>query len=361
MQMVRICKFREYLFAYLCDAMNIDKENLYQVIENIPNQLIEGLEIAKDVKVEGKFKSIMISGMGGSAFPGNLLRIYLHDLFRKNPSGSHRFGVYQNRFYTLPPEAHDNCLNIISSYSGNTEETVLSFEEALKNNLPCVGIAAGGKVVEMCRQNKIPLALMPPTEKILQPRMATACFFSAIFQILVNTGMVEDKQNEFQVVVEKLKEKEEDFEKQGKKIAEEIAGKTPVIYGSTRFKSLAMIWKIMFNENAKTPAFWNFFPELNHNEMVGFTKPQGKFHLIILRDNQDHPQNLKRIEITSDILKNYGVSSTIVDMPEGEMLFRIFATLQIGRWASYYLALKYEIDPTPVDMVEKLKEELARG
>src|SRR4030042_4500405 len=335
--------------------MVIDKENLYQVIEDIPDQLIEGLEVAKDVKVDGKFKSIMISGMGGSALPGNLLRIYLHDLFRQNPSTNHPFGVFQNRFYNLPHEAFDNCLNIISSYSGNTEETISSFEEALKNNLPCVCIAAAGKVVEMCRQNKIPLALMPPAEIILQQRMATACFFAAVFQILVNCGMVEDKRGEFEAVVKKLKENEEDFEKEGREIVEEVAGKTPVIYGSTRFKSLAMIWKIMFNENSKTPAFWNFFPELNHNEMVGYTRLQGKFHLIILRDNQDHPRNLKRIEVTTDVLKNYGVRPQLVDMPEDGMLYRIFSTLQIGRWASYYLALRYEIDPTPVEMVEKLK------
>lgn len=337
----------------------IDKENLYDVIKNIPDQLLTGLEIAKDVKAEGgNFKAIEISGMGGSAFPGNLLRIYLGDLFRKDQT--HRFGVYQNRFYNLPHEAFDNCLNIISSYSGNTEETISSFEEALKSNLPCVGIAAAGKVVEMCEQNKIPLVLMPPAEIILQSRMATACFFAAVFQILVNCGMVEDKRSEFETVVKKLKENEEDFENQGEKIAEEVAGKTPVIYSSTRFKSIAMIWKIMFNENAKTPAFWNFFPELNHNEMVGYTKQQGKFHLVILRDSQDHPRNLKRIKTTTDILKNYGVSSTIVDMPEDGILFRILSTLQIGRWASYYLALKYEVDPTPVDMVEEFKVALTK-
>lgn len=336
----------------------IDKENLYQVIEGIPDQLVEGLEIAKNVKIEGKFKSIMISGMGGSALPGNLLRIYLHDLFFKDPAANHRFGIYQNRNYSLPPEAFDESLNIISSYSGNTEETVASFKEALKNNLSCVGVSSGGKVIEMCKDNNIPFVLMPPPEKILQPRMAAACNFAVLFQILVNAGMLKDKRNEFEEAVKKLKESEKEFENQGKTIAEEIAGKTPVVYGSTKFKSLAMIWKIMFNENTKTPAFWNFFPELNHNEMVGFTKQQGKFHLIVLRDDTTYPRNLKRIEITSDILKNYGVGSTIVDMPKDGMLYRIFATLQIGCWASYYLALKYEIDPTPVDMVEDLKGSL---
>lgn len=336
----------------------IDKENLYEVIKNIPDQLIEGLEIARNVKIEGKFKAIEISGMGGSALPGNLLRIYLHDLFRKNPSINRRFGIFQNRFYTLPPEAFDNCLNIISSYSGNTEETVSSFKEALKNNLPCAAIAAGGKVIELCEKNNIPCVKMPAG---IQPRMATGYNLAAVFQILVNSGMIEDKRREFERAASKLKENEKEFEEEGKRIAEEMSGKTPIVYGSTRFKSLAMIWKIMFNENAKTPAFWNFFPELNHNEMVGFTKLQGKFHLIILRDNSDHPRNLKRIETTSDILKNYGVDSTIVDMPEGDMLYRIFATLQIGCWASYCLALEYEIDPTPVEMVEKLKKELAQG
>jgi len=335
----------------------IDKENLYDVIKNIPDQLTMGLDLAKDVKVEGTFKAIEISGMGGSSLPANLLRIYLSDLFRESKTAFTRFGVFQNRFYKLPHEAFDNCLNIISSYSGNTEETVSSFEEASKNNLPCVGIAAGGKVLAMCQEKNIPCVKMPEG---VQPRMMAATNFSALFQVLVNSAMIEDKRADFEEAAEKLKARGEEFEEQGKKIAEEIAGKTPVVYGSTEFKSLAMIWKIMFNENAKTPAFWNFFPELNHNEMVGFTKQQGKFQLVVLRDNNDDPRNLKRVEKTTEILKSYGVDSTIVDIPEDGILFRIFATLQIGCWASYYLALKYEIDPTPVDMVEELKVALTK-
>ena len=333
----------------------IDKQNLYQVIERMPEQLVKGLEIAKDVKVEGKFESIMISGMGGSAIPANLLRIYLHDLFVNNSQADRRFGIYQNRFYSLPPEAFDNCLNFISSYSGNTEETVASFEEALENNLSCVGISAGGKVVELCERNNIPYVKMPAG---VQPRMATGYNFAAVFQVLVNAGMVEDKRGEFERTADKLGNNTDEFKEAGERIAGEVADKTPVVYTSTRFKPLAMIWKIMFNENSKTPAFWNFFPELNHNEMVGFTKPHGSFHLILLRDSQDDRRNLKRFEITSKILSRYGVGSTMVDMPEGDLLYRIFATLQIGCWASYFLALKYDIDPTPVEMVEKLKRML---
>jgi glucose/mannose-6-phosphate isomerase len=333
----------------------IDKENLYEVIKNIPNQLIKGLEIARNVKVEGKFKAVEISGMGGSALPGNLLRIYLHDLFHKDPERNHRFGIYQNRFYSLPPEAFDNCLNIISSYSGNTEETISSFKEALKNNLPCVGIASGGKVIEMCKNNNISFVLMPPKEKLLEPRMATACNFAAVFQILVNLGMMEDKTKEFQAYADQLKQNGKEMEEAGKSIAIQLKGKTPVIYSSTKFKSLAMIWKIMINENAKTPAIWNFFPELDHNEVNGYVLPQGKFHVVMLCDKNDHLQNIKRFNITADIIKEYGTGTTIIDIPGGDMLYRIFATLQIGCWASYYLALEYGIDPTPIEIVEKFK------
>lgn len=337
--------------------MNIDKENLYSVIEKMPEQLVEGLEIARGVKVGGNFKSITISGMGGSALPANLLRIYLNDLFYQNPNKNHRFAVYQNRFYSLPPEAYDNSLNIISSYSGNTEETVASFEEALENNLPCVGIAAGGKVLELCQKSGIPCVKMPSG---IQPRMANGYNFAAILRILVNSGMVEDKSNDFRENSELLKANLESFRKQGEEIAKVVKEKTPMVYASTKFKSLAMIWKIMFNENSKTPAFWNYFPELNHNEMVGFTNPQAKFHFLILRDADDHERNLKRVEVTANILKEYGIESTIIEMPEGNILYRIFGTLQIGCWASYYLALEYGVDPTPVKMVEKLKEMLTK-
>jgi glucose/mannose-6-phosphate isomerase len=172
--------------------------------------------------------------------------------------------------------------------------------------------------------------------------------------------MIADKRTAFEEAASKLKDNASEFEELGKKIAEDVAGKTPVVYASTKFKSLAMIWKIMFNENAKTPAFWNFFPELNHNEMIGFTKPQGGFHLIVLRDSNDYLRNLQRVEVTTDILKTHGTNATIIDMPEDGTLYRIFSTLQIGCWASYYLALKYGIDPTPVEMVEELKVQLTK-
>ena len=117
--------------------------------------------------------------------------------------------------------------------------------------------------------------------------------------------------------------------------------------------------EIKINENAKTPAFYNFFPELNHNEMVGYTLPQGKFHIITLLDKEDHPQNIKRMRATAKLLKNKGIDTTIIEMQDSNIFNTIFTTLLLGDWTSYYLALEYKQDPTPVDMVEELKKQLA--
>jgi len=333
----------------------IDKENFRQVILDLPKQFEAGLGIAKGIKIKGNFKSLEISGMGGSSLPANILRIYLNDLYMKDPKKNKRLGIFQNRYYSLPHEAYRDCLNFFASYSGNTEETVSSFQEAVKHKLPSICFATGGKLDEMARKNNIPCAVLPAG---IQPRCATGYFFAAMLQVLINCGLVEDNGAEIIKLAKKLEADMPKLEAEGKKIAKKLVGKTPVVYSSTKYKALAMIWKIKINENAKTPAFWNFFPELNHNELVGYTLPQGKFHIISLRDEKDHPQSIKRFEITAQILKKKGIDTTFVKMPNTNIFNTIFSTLLLGDWASYYLALEYGQDPTPVEMVEDLKNRL---
>jgi len=331
------------------DPKAIDKENLIGVIRKAPEQLTAGLELSKDLRLAKKFDTMVLSGMGGSGHVAELLNVYLDNS-----------QIEVNRSYYLPKKAYDpNCLNIISSYSGNTEETISCFEEALKNNLNCLGLASGGKVAEICTAKNIPLIQMPKPTPDFQPRFATGYSFAALLNLMANNGMIMLNTAILRQAEEKIKSDLRVLENLGQEVAKKVQGKTPVIYAPQKFKALAMMWKIMLNENTKTPAFWNFFPELSHNEMVGFTKPQGNFHFIMLRDKHDHPQNLKRLDITVGLFKEYGIDSVVVDLPEGDLLYRIFATLQIGNFASYYLALNYAIDPTPVEMVEKLKKMLA--
>lgn len=336
------------------DKKNLDRSNLRQMILESPKQFKVGFELARGIKLPGDLKEVTISGVGGSALPGNILRIYLNDLFGRT-SGKRPVSIYQNRFYKLPPESHNDCLNFICSYSGNTEETVSAFEEAIASNLPSVGISSGGKVEEMCLKNNIPHVKLPVPFANFPPRMATGYFFSVLFKIMANQGLVSDTTDELLKVVGNLESDMGKFEEKGRAIAKKLAGKTPVIYASTKYKSIAMIWKIKFNENAKTPSFWNFFPEVNHNEMLGFTLPQGKFFIIMLRDPEDHPRNKRRFEVTAKLLEDHGIETEIVDMEGDDVFLKTFGTMIIGDFASYYLALEYGQDPTPIDMVEELK------
>lgn len=337
----------------------LDVSNLRQMILESPKQFQVGFELARGISVPGNFRSIMISGMGGSALPGNLFRIYLNDLFRSEEPDKQPLAIFQNRSYSLPPESFHQCLNFVCSYSGNTEETIASFEEILKYNLPCIAFSAGGKLETMAQEHGVPHVKLPIPFENFQPRVGTGYFFGAMLQVLVNQGLVPDSTQDIAREAELLAADMETIEKQGETLAKKIVGKTPVIYSTAKYKSVAMVWKIKFNENAKTPAFWNFFPELNHNEMVGWTLPQGKFFVLMLRDPEAHPQNVRRFEITAELLREKGVDVVTLDMDGESVYSRVFRSIALGDFTSYYLALEYGQDPTPVAMVEALKKRLA--
>ncbi len=341
------------------DIKKIDKSGFRQFILDVPKGFEIGMTLAKGVKVEGSFTSVTVSGMGGSALPANLLRVYCNSLFSKNPQYKH-FEIYVNRYYSLPPESYaTSTLNLIASYSGNTEETLSSLEEAHSKNLPFIGLSAGGKLEELCKQYGAPHIKLPIPHPDFQPRMGTGYFFGAMFQLLVNHKLMPDTTSELLSLAAKLESSMSTFEEKGKVLAKKMKGKTMVIYSSPKFKPVAMVWKIKINENAKTPAFWNFLPEMDHNEMVGFTNPQAKFFIIMLRDNDDDPRNIRRYEATAKLLSQKGVNVEIIDMEDGDVFYKMFASIAIADWASYYLALEYKQDPTPVDMVEDLKKILA--
>lgn len=339
------------------EQQNLDPSDFRQMIIDSPAQFRTGMELADGIRLEGDFDKIMISGMGGSALPGNLFRIYLNDLFRKG--GKKPLPVFQNRFYGLPPESYDRCLNIVCSYSGNTEETLAAFEEGIAAGLPTVGLSAGGKLEARCRETGTPHVKLPMPSPDFQPRIGTGYFFGALFAILANHGLIPDARAEVLASADRLSESMTAVEAKGREIAGTLAGKTPVVYTSVKYKAVAMVWKIKLNENAKTPAFWNFFPELNHNEMVGFTNPQAQFAILMLRDPEDHPKNLARFEATAALLREKGVTVDIIDMRGDDVFGKIFGSILLADFASYHLALRYGIDPTPVDMVEKLKKLLA--
>lgn len=333
---------------------SVDVSNLRQVILDTPEQFREGFKLAEHIQIEGDFDTLVFSGMGGSALPADLLRTYLDDISRRFPE-SKPVTILQNRTYGLPARRPGKALHFVCSYSGNTEETLETLEALLVKGESVIGVSSGGKLELICQEKGIQHIKLPIPNPAFQPRMGTGYFIGAFLQVCMTLGIIPDVREEVVHAANQYAEKRLEIEEKGKKLAATLAKTTPIVYSGESYKSVALVWKIKLNENAKTPAFWNVFPELNHNEMVGWTLPQGKFTALFLRDMDDHPRIVKRLSITAELLREKGVSVEVIDL-EGESVFeKMFSSVMLGDFTSYYLALEYGQDPTPVDMVEKLK------
>jgi len=329
------------------ESLKVNQSIFRKVILDFPKQFPIGMTAAKNIFLK-KPEKVFICGMGGSALPGEILKMYFENAKIKIPLFSHRN-------YSLPFQVKKEDLICTISYSGNTEETISSFEEALKRKLKLAAISFDGKLAQLCKKNKIPIAIIPGG---IPPRTALGYLTGALFQILINCQALPNISREILKLEKELQPLK--LELKGKKIAQRLKNKIPLIYASAFNFPLAKIWKIKFNENAKIPAFANFFPELNHNEMVGFEKGKNNFYILILRDQTDHPKILKRMDLTSEILKKRGVKVENIYL-EGKGFFnKIFSNLLLADWVAYYLAINYGIDPTPVKIVEEFKKKMKK-
>ena len=335
-------------------AKSLDSSNMEKVILDFPKQFQAGIKAAEKTTLKSYTfltppENIIICGMGGSALPGDIL-VTLRPL-----------DVFVHKSYGLPPQAGNDSFVICVSYSGNTEETLSAFSEALKKKLPLIAITTGGKLEELCKKNSIPLALIP--SPYIPPRLALGVQFAALLQILVNHNLLpESLIKELLKLGQSLKSKK--LEGQGKELAKKIYQKIPIIYASKQFREVGLIWKNSLNETAKILAISNYFPELNHNETVGFWRVNERqisnkeLLVIILRDPEDHPRVLKQMEITRDIIKKEGVEVKVIDIQGKSKLEKLFSTVLLGFWTSYELAMDYGVDPTPVKTIEDFKRRL---
>lgn len=329
--------------------LSTQQKKVFEAISSFPSQFSYRAEEMNLKKTSGNFQGAVICGMGGSALPGDVLRTWLKKTGKEILLELHR------NFY-LPKSAGQNKLVVCVSYSGNTEETVSSINEALKNSLSLACIASNGKVADICEKNQLPFIRIPSG---LMPRQALGYQFSALVRILNNYGLVSD---EMVSEVASLDKKLDSLglEEQGKVIAKKLDEKIPLIYSSRDNLVLARIFKINFNENSKTPAFFNYFPELDHNELAGFSLPRNDFKAVILRDEDDFEEIKKQMEITAGLLKKRKVETEFVDIKGQDALTKIFSSIILSSWASYYLAKEKKVGPWSIEIVEELKKELAK-
>ncbi len=333
--------------------MEVDKSNLRSVIINSVKQVSAPLTFFNELHLTRRpFNKILVCGMGGSALIGDFFSYFQATGFTPlAPS----LAVLTHRSYDLPANADQNTLIICVSYSGQTEEALSAFSKAINSHFEIAGITCGGQLAELLQKYKAPWVKIPQDN--IPPRTSLGYQLSAMVKILMAYGLLNSSaQNALADLPEKIIPV--NLENQAKMLCAKLNHKIPVIYSSQDNRLLAKLWKISLNENAKIPAFFNFFPELNHNEMVGWTKNLGSFHLLFLKDKDDLPRIKKRMEFTADLLKRQNLPLDFVEIEGQNPLEKIFWAVSFGDWLSYHLALFYGVDPTPVTMVEELKKRL---
>lgn len=300
---------------------------------------------------------IIVTGMGGSALAALLAQVWLRQDI------SVPFEV--TRSYQLPSYVDQSTLVIASSYSGNTEETISALEQARTAGAQLGVIASGGVLLSSASTHNIAHVQLPSG---LQPRMGVIYNLTALTALLANFGLVSpDKQQELASLSEWLHVETMQWAAEvplasnyAKQLALESVGKTPVIYGGDLTAPVAYKWKISWNENAKNTAFWNQFPEFNHNEFIGWSShPVDKpFVVFDLVSRFEHPRVLERFALSDRLLSGMRPKAITINLPGDTVLAQLLWASILADFVSIYVAVLNNVDPTPVALVERLKKEL---
>jgi glucose/mannose-6-phosphate isomerase len=342
----------------------LDPENMLQKVMDVPFHCQDAryrvLNQPPSLKTKG-IRSVVLSGLGGSAIGGDILRTLL---WKKAP-----FSMAVNRHYDLPGWVFKDTLVICSSYSGNTEETLSVFKQAIARKVPLLVLSSGGELLEKAKRRKLPFCEVPGG---LPPRAAFGYSFVTLLTALECMGLLPSFEKDFEEALQLLTELSVEYgmlRPASKNIAKQLAafvhGKLPILYGGQdHLDSVAVRWKCQFNENSKQVALMNVIPEMNHNEVLGFTTPDPltrKMAVILLRHPQeDHPQIQKRFDILKGVLKNKTAGVREVAAQGKSLLAQMLSVIYLGDFVSVYLAYLKGIDPTPIALIDQFKKKLSR-
>lgn len=342
------------------DLLRYDKSGMLDRLSQFPGQCEEAFSLGEAPQIpadleKASYTRVVTTGMGGSGITGFLLKRFLD------------IPVLINRGYRLPHYLTGKDLLIAISYSGNTEETLSALEEGLEKGMKTLLISSDGKFSQIAEAKGLPIIQIP---KGLQPRAATGYLFLPLLKILSRMGLtqldgacVDDLLNTLQDLSSKLNKSIPEGENRAKDLARKLLGRVPLIYGTNgNTEVVANRWKTQFNENSKQPAFWNVIPELNHNELVGFTSQDLFPHcrVVFLKNSYDLERNQKRITIMKSLFADYGVGFEEIEAEGNNELSQILAHIYMGDFVSVYLALLNKVDPTPVEIIEDFKKQMVK-
>jgi glucose/mannose-6-phosphate isomerase len=336
----------------------VDKSNMINFCMNSAKLYSEAAKLASKIKVNyPKPDNVIVAGMGGSGIGGDLLK----DWARNKTT----VPIEVNREYQLPAYAGKKSLVLITSYSGDTEESLSAFLDALKRKCMIYCISSGGALLENAERLKVPYLRVPGG---MPPRAALPYLFVPLLIFMEKMGLVSGASEELSEALALLEKigRGNSLEKPAKEnvsktLAFNIGQTAPVVYGFGFYRSVAERFKQQFNENSKVPAKWEVFSELNHNEIVGWERAGelGKcFSAIFIRDRDEPTEIRSRIEITKELVGQAGLGLFEIYAQGKSPLAKMLSTICIGDFTSVYLALLHGVDPTPVKTINYLKDTL---
>lgn len=334
----------------------LDPQHMWEAVAGFHYQIKEAAEItlpAAETIQSDRIENIVFCGMGGSAIGGDLLKTYLlEDL---------RIPLIVNRHYTLPGFVDAHSLVIVSSYSGDTEETVQAYQEALNSRAQILGISSNGKVRDLLTREGFPLIKIPGG---MQPRAALGYSFIPMVRMFHRLGLTaRDVQSEIDETIDLITNLSRKYQEEetAYQCAVALIGTAPIIYTDPELAVVGTRWKTQLAENAQMLAFTNELPEMNHNEIMGWSGGQDflkELSVIWLTDSHSHPRVQKRMEITGQLVGQYTKQMQHFSTEGTGLMSRLFSLIFLGDWVSLYAALLREINPTAIDQIELLKKRL---
>lgn len=336
----------------------IDVDDMLSHIDGLPAQLETAWNLGMRLplpKMEG-IEAVVVAGMGGSAIGADLLASYVAPLCSAP--------VIVHRDYDLPGWAKGKrTLMIASSHSGNTEETLSSLDAAQKNGCQVLTVSTGGKLAETAHKAGLASWVF---EHNGMPRAAVGFSFGLLLAALTRLGLVADPSADMAEAVSVMQSEQKALLPQSpvvqnpaKRMAGQLMGRWVTVLGSGYLAPVSRRWKGQINELAKAWAQFDFLPEGDHNTLAGLLYPEAQLSqmmALFLRAPSDHPRNQKRLELTRKGFMVQGINTDFIDAKGNSPLAHIWSTLLFGDYVSYYLAMAYEVDPTPIDALLSFKQ-----
>lgn len=323
------------------------------LIAGFSKQLVEAIKIGEKSSLKkhsSTLNNVLISGLGGSGIGGTIVS--------QITATEAKLPICVSKGYFLPANVNQHTLVIISSYSGNTEETVQTLEEALNRKAKIVCITSGGKIADIAQKNNLDLIVIPGG---MPPRSCLGYSLTQLFFVLHYFEVILGKfKQELKNAISLIDSEEKNIKSLSKEIAKKLSGKIPVIYTTTYKEGIAIRLRQQINENAKMLCWHHVFPEMNHNELVGWREKNENLAVIFFRDNEEYSRNNTRFEICKEVISKY--TSTLIEIyTKGNSdIEKAIYLIHLGDWISMFLADIKGIDATEVKIIDHLKSELAK-